>query len=108
MGRSWGIACSGAAVCRSLRAEALSSRHRRRSAAPHPCAAGSPGQRSLPAHTAHAGRAVLHAPGIISPDNFTVKGARYAPVAAAMALRATLDCDLPRHMIAAYRKDGPD
>jgi hypothetical protein len=40
---------------------------------------------------ARAGRAVLLAPGMLSPRKITVKGARYAPVAAAMALRATLE-----------------
>ena len=49
------------------------------------------------------GRAVLHAPGILSPRKITVKGAR---VAAAMALRATLECDLPRQDIGTYQEDG--
>jgi hypothetical protein len=46
---------------------------------------------TVPART---DRAVLLAPGILSPRKITVKGARDARVAYAMALRATLDCDL--------------
>jgi hypothetical protein len=55
---------------------------------------------------ARAGRAVLHAPGIFSPPKITVKGARCARVAAAMALRATPECDLHRQDRGTYPEDG--
>ncbi len=54
---------------------------------------------------ARAGRAVLHAPGILSPRKITVKCARYARVLR-MALRATPDCDLPRQDLGTYQEDG--
>jgi hypothetical protein len=44
-------------------------------------------------------------PGILSPRKLTVKCARCARVLR-MALRATLDCDLPGKTIGTYRKDG--
>jgi hypothetical protein len=40
--------------------------------------------------------AVLLAPGILSPRKITVKDARFVRVTDAMALRATLECDLSR------------
>jgi hypothetical protein len=55
--------------------------------------------------TTRAGRAVLHAPGTLSPRKITVKCARSARVLW-MALRATLDSDLPRQDLGTYREDG--
>jgi hypothetical protein len=50
------------------------------------------------------GRAVLHAPGILSPRKITVKG---APDGASLAAQGqTLDCDLPRQDLGTYQQDG--
>ena len=59
---------------------------------PHPQARRSPPLRARDdrARTSWPG-AVLLAPGILSPGKITVKGARYARVAGAMALHATLE-----------------
>ena len=49
---------------------------------------------------------VLPAPGIVSPPKIAVKGARFARVAGAMTLRATLECDLRRQDLGTYQEDG--
>jgi hypothetical protein len=40
------------------------------------------------------------------PSKITGKGAHCARVANAMALRATLECDLPRQDLGTYQEDG--
>jgi len=74
-----------------FRAGALRARRHRCADPPHPQAGGP--RRYAPAMSARAqaGRAVLLAPGMLSPGKITVKGAHYVRVAGAMALRATLE-----------------
>ena len=87
---------SGAALGRDLRCGSPPVAAHRRSAPPHPQAGGSAGNaRRWPRRASWAGpsstrRASCHRAKI------TVKGARCAHVATAMALRATFECDLPR------------
>ncbi len=97
---------SGAAACRALWAEALRARRCRQSAVPAPAGSRSRQPRAHHDRAARTGRAVLLAPGILSPCKITVKGARCARVANAMALRATLECDLPRQDLGTYQEDG--
>ena len=82
----------------------------RRAAAP-----GSPGDRprAVPAVPPRC-RTDASCPGVLRRRassrhaKITVKGARYARVASAMALRATLECDLPRQDPAAIRRTGKE
>ncbi len=62
-----GLACSGAAACRALRAGAHRARRCRRSAAPAPAGRRFPAQRAHGDRARKTGRAALLAPGILSP-----------------------------------------
>jgi hypothetical protein len=54
--------------------------------------------------SAGTGRAVLLRRAFSRCAKITVKGARYARVAVAMALRATLECDLARQDLGTYQE----
>ena len=73
---------------------------------PHPQAGRS--RRHAPTVTAlaRAGPAVLHAPGILSPRKITVKGARCARVAHAMAQAPPLSVIFPGKTSAPIRRTG--
>jgi len=55
--------------------------------------------------TRAAGRAVLHAPGSLSPRKLTLKDATFGRVLRT-ALRAALDRELPRPDLGTYPEDG--
>jgi len=52
-----------------------------------------------------AGRAVLHAPGSLSPGKLTLKGATCGRVLRT-TLRAALDRELPRQDLGTYQENG--
>ena len=95
---------SGAAFGRDLRCGSPPVAARRRPASPHPQAGGSAG--NAPRWPRELSLAVLHAPGILSPPKDHSQGACCAHVATAMALRATLECDLPRQDLGTCQENG--
>ena len=108
-GGQQGLACSGGGSLPAPFERKPSGRGRCRPAGcPAPAGRRPTPQRSPMTAPARAGRAVLHAPGILSPRKITFKGARCARVAGAMALRATPECDLPRKDPAPIRRTGEE
>jgi hypothetical protein len=99
---------SGAALGRDLRCGSPPVAARRRPAPSHPQAGSSAGNAPRwPCRASWAGpsstrRASCHRAKI------TVKGARCAHVATPMALRAILECDLPRQDLGTYQRTGED
>jgi hypothetical protein len=104
--------CGGGRGTRRLRGGSLPAAYerkpsgrgrRRRADAPHPAGRRYRPQRSLSAAPAQTSRAVLHAPGSLSPGKITIKG---APAARPRRAAQTLDTDLSRQDIGTYQEDG--
>src|SRR6266542_3247904 len=83
------------------------SRRLPRAVSPHPAAGGAGRSAWRPRLQELTGRPP-RASHPVTGTKITVKGARYAHVADAMALRATLDTDLPRQDPAPIRRTGKD